>query len=86
MAEPLEFATVRINKHGVRRSYLLGCRCDDCKQVGTAYQRAALADRRTHTEDAPHGTRGGYTNWGCRCEPCKTANAAYMQTRREERP
>ena len=85
MAKPLKYATVPINKHGVRRSYLLGCRCDDCKAAGTAHQRAAVAERRKHTEDAPHGTRGGYCNWGCRCEPCKTANAAYMQAWRDSR-
>ena len=79
------FVTVRIRKHGSVRSYGLGCRCEECKQVGREFKRQRDAERRLHAEDAPHGTRGGSCNWGCRCDPCKEANTAYMKAYREGR-
>lgn len=83
MSKPLEYVTIRITKHGVRRSYLLGCRCDDCRRAGTEYKRGEDARRKARSDEAPHGTRGGYSNWGCRCEPCKVAHSVYMKAYRE---
>ena len=79
MSEPTEITvTVRIGTHG-RSGYNRGCRCKVCKKASSDYHREALAANRMRTEDAPHGTRGGYCNWGCRCDPCKAAHSEYMK-------
>ena len=40
-----------------------------------------LIDGRLIHPRAPHGTRGGRSNYGCQCDPCQTAEAAYAKSR-----
>ncbi|GGV80392.1 WhiB family transcriptional regulator [Streptomyces thermoviolaceus] len=76
------------NGHGDHRTYMKGCRCDDCRKAKAAYMAtwrnsrlgdAAGADR------AGHGKQSTYMNYGCRCQRCKAANAAAQRERRTRR-
>ena len=49
--------------HGTRTKYNAGCRCSDCRDANSAYQRGS----------------SGYTNWGCRCDVCSSAHADEMR-------
>lgn len=77
MSEPV-YVTNRIRTHG-RSGYNRGCRCEVCREACNTYQREQRAIRAQRTEDAPHGTRGGYVNWGCRCDPCSKVHSDYMK-------
>lgn len=85
MADVYVTKTFKISKHGTASSYQRGCHCDDCVRVGRESKRQLDAERRKHPEDAPHGTRGGYSNWGCRCDLCKKVQAEYMKSWRARR-
>lgn len=65
--------------HG-RVSY--GCRCEECRGVGTRDQAARRTRRMSERVEAdghlihpgaPHGTMSGSAHWGCGCEPCREA-------------
>lgn len=75
--------------HGTKRTYDAGCRCDECKDIGSAAARkhrakvAAEAGREYRPHAAPHAAKGeikhgtvsGYCNGGCREECCRRAYA-----------
>lgn len=76
--------------HGTTSAYVSGCRCDECRESWSAYQRD-LRQRRKNGQVRPriangstdyvHGTRNTYQLHGCRCEECKTAQRDYMLMR-----
>lgn len=76
---------VSVRRHGTRRGYRVGCRCNDCREAqvrGLRELRARRMARRQLVDgflvavDArTHGTVNTYREWGCRCRPCRQANA-----------
>lgn len=66
------------------------CKCEPCvtawRDWSRNLRRRRLAERvlvngRLIHPRAPHGTRGGRSNYGCQCLPCRVADAAYAKTR-----
>lgn len=63
-----------MSTHGRRSTYTGGCRCLECLDADTAYQKARRAARAAlPDEEKPHGTARCYTHYGCRCEACTKA-------------
>ena len=51
------------------------------------HQGRYMRDGHWYHPDAPHGTRGGYSNYGCRCLECRAANTLAMRMyRRRDGP
>jgi hypothetical protein len=78
--------------HGDRRTYVKGCRCDDCREahrVWCAERRAVWQQDPSSADRAGHGKPSTYRNHACRCDACTKANTAdvnaYRARRRRER-
>jgi hypothetical protein len=69
-------------RHGTVNGYCnLGCRCQRCRVVWTAY----CLDRRRRRDPAQaptHGKESTYLNWNCRCQPCRDAHNKRNRERR----
>jgi hypothetical protein len=51
------------------------------------HTKRSIRDGRPFHPDAPHGTRGAYSNYGCRCLECRAANTLAMRMyRRRDGP
>lgn len=61
-------------KHGVRASYVHGCRCVDCTRANREYMQIWKADH-DQMDPPEHGTAASYSNYRCRCDECTTAQA-----------
>ncbi|MEV8396334.1 hypothetical protein [Streptomyces niveus] len=74
--------------HGDYRTYLKGCRCDDCREAqrlrGIA-QRARWSQDPSAADRAGHGKPSTYKNYKCRCQPCSKANSADVAAFRARR-
>lgn len=55
--------------HGVRATYVAGCRCDLCTKANRLYHR------RLKSRPAPSHGESGYLNYGCRCDVCRAAGS-----------
>lgn len=72
--------TANEDRHGQHVRYLMGCRCEACKDANRVYH-LTLRDR-----PAPrHGTASSYVNYACRCAPCKEAGARNNKAIRDRR-
>ena len=64
-------------KHGEVGTYIhRKCRCSDCTDAHTAWNREQRATRRAAPKepgDPRHGTPSFYSNHGCRCQRCTEA-------------
>jgi hypothetical protein len=71
--------------HGDHRTYLKGCRCDNCREamrINAAEKRAHYRGDQDRADRAGHGKYTTYRNYGCRCAPCKAANTEETRMRR----
>lgn len=71
-------------EHGTRGKYVHDrCRCVECTEANTLYQREANARRaallKENPDAAPHGKVNTYVAWGCRCAPCSKAHSDSME-------
>ncbi|MER7813858.1 hypothetical protein [Streptomyces sp. NPDC096153] len=74
--------------HGDYRTYIKGCRCDDCREDHRAHHaelRAARAKDPAAADRAGHGKTSTYKNYGCRCAACSKANTANVKAFRARR-
>ena len=75
--------------HGTVTTYTsYSCRCDDCRQAWSQYQKLRRAARTTEglaPSDPRHGKYTTYINYGCRCDACVAANAVYQKAARVKR-
>ena len=69
-------------EHGTPSRYSLGCRCQPCTEAHRLDGQQWRASHAGRTEETPHGTDTGYTNWGCRCQPCRAARRTEMARQR----
>lgn len=70
-------------KHGIRNTYLEGCRCEPCTTAALDYNRAwAERNRANDFEGREHGHHNTF-NAGCRCADCVEAFRVYDIQRRE---
>ncbi len=72
--------------HGVRTTYVGGCRCDECRAANRTELRRHRAARHARLAAdptaAPHGLSSTYDHWGCRCQPCTGAHAERLRDAR----
>lgn len=74
--------------HGDYRTYIKGCRCDDCREghrIHTAEIRKQRFQDPKAADRAGHGKASTYKNYGCRCEACSKANTADVNVFRAKR-
>jgi hypothetical protein len=75
-------------QHGERRTYVAGCRCDECRAANrqcTYLTMANMWERGLQPDDPRHGTVGAYKNWRCRCSDCLVAGSEANRRSRERR-
>lgn len=70
--------------HGLRATYVSGCRCPECKAANTAYFRTRRTSRfgvqpSRRPPGRVCGTVSKYVGGGCRCDACKQAASAYYR-------
>lgn len=68
--------------------YMLGCRCEKCRDEGLSHIREYRKRRLQYLIDNPdceaHGTASSYY-YGCRCEKCMKAGKQYRDMKRDEK-
>lgn len=72
--------------HGIRATYVAGCRCAECVTANTDYFSGWKATQKPLAADDPrHGRDATYNNYGCRCDRCAAAHLGVQAPLAERR-
>ena len=83
-----EQANAQDKNHGTKSTYVMGCRCAECRAANTERNNVNRWLRSARVHELPpekHGLYSTYTNWMCRCEACATTGAEMQRVHRAKR-